>query len=239
VARRVVEAIHGGEVEEMGEAPPEDGDAGLAVAFTTEEATELGNPADRLGKSRWGRGQEKGAMDMAIEGLPFGFLKEEGAGQVGLVPCEQGGEEELPGDDPEHGPAALEVVQIRQLAAFEGATGFEDCMLDLNSPAAGIPLQAGAGRLGGGERDGGEETPVKGSNARRGRLLDRPDGPEGQGGRASAAQPLGGLEGHRSPAHLELRGAGLQRPLSGGPGRDAPPAESGLGGTPGGGHGRR
>ena len=115
------ETIQGGKGEEVGEAAPEDGDPGWAVGLAAEVATKGPDPGDGLGEGGRGGGQDEGLRDVAIPGLPLAFLQQEGTGEVDVFAGQQGGEPHLPGDDAEDGPAALRVVEILELALFEGA----------------------------------------------------------------------------------------------------------------------
>src|SRR5215207_131902 len=173
---RAHQTIHGGVVSEVLEAAPEGDGSRIAIGGAGEEAAELGDPADGLaqgGRRGW-RG--RGAMDDAVEGLPLVRVEEARAGQVRHRPCQQGGEEDAPGDDAVERQAASEPVGRLELSGLDLAAALEDLVPDFDAPAADVVVDQRERLFDGRHGAGREQQPLDRGDVGWWRGLDDPDG---------------------------------------------------------------
>ena len=83
-------------------AAPEHGWAGRAIMFATEMTAEPSHPGDSFAQCRHVVWRRPGAVNAAVQGLPFEGGQHHLARQIAIEASQHGGVENAPGDDRDH-----------------------------------------------------------------------------------------------------------------------------------------
>src|SRR5262245_27473964 len=158
--RRSHNAVHGCEVTEMLQTPPQDFRAGVISSTASDKTAQLGNPCDDLGKRGRLCGWLRDTMDGPIEGLPFFWVQQDATGCLGHRTRQHGGIQNPPRQDAVERQTATQARRRLELTCFNAATAFQNPMPDLNTPAARVPLNALDGVLNGLHRHRGQQQPL-------------------------------------------------------------------------------
>src|SRR3954466_7775963 len=103
------------------------------------------------------------------QSLPFFSGKKNGARIVGTFPAQHGEVKDAPGDDHINADAGLKAGSGIQVAVLNQTTTFHGAVIDLNTPAASVPLHALSCIGEAADLDRGEQHPFNGGAA--GRVL--------------------------------------------------------------------
>jgi hypothetical protein len=111
---------------------PQHGGPGFPVSSTSEQAPQLGTPADRLAQSRWSRGGRRRPMDGAIQGLPFLQRQQHGTRDLRHGTAPHGRIKNAPGNHAIERQTPLEALGRFQLAGCEATATFQNFLPDFH-----------------------------------------------------------------------------------------------------------